>query len=825
MSLTSGKQLILTSAAGGGGYAISRSLRFNSADSAYLSRTPASAGNRKTWTWAGWVKRSRTAVSNTEILFQGGPGSSGNDSNYYVLRFDGSDRFDAITWNGAARKLTTQVFRDCSAWYHIVFAFDTTQATAANRHRLYVNGTEVTTFTTDSAPSQNTDYGINAAVAHNIGREEYTGGAANAHFSGYLADIHFIDGQALDPTSFGEFSATTGVWVPKAYSGPAATGNSFWLPFSDNSAATATTLGKDNFNLGNNWTPSNLSVTAGAGNDSLIDVPVNGSEVDTGLGGQVRGNYCTWNILKKGAAITDVSNGNLDWLSTTVGSNYTSMILGTIGVSSGKWYWENTVGSLLYVGIGIATDLVNLNTYPGGDAYSWSYLYNGVIYNNGSVQSYGATFTTGDVIGVALDLDAGTLTFYKNGITQGVAYSGLSGPTYFPMSGDPNSSTNGSLVVNFGQRQFAYTAPSGFKALNTANLPAPVVTKPSDLFDVKLYTGNGSTQTVSGLGFSPDLVWIKARNTTNAYQIFDTVRGASIGLSSNTTDADSNNAPYGLTSFGASSFNVNDISNGGYGVNGSSLSQVYAAWCWDAGNTTVTNTQGSITGGSQVRANATAGFSIVTYTGTGSAATVGHGLGVAPSMIIVKSRNTGSTNWGVYHVGVSSTPQNSALNLDNTAAIDTQSVYWNNTAPTSTVFSVGTWGGSNGSTRTYVAYCFAPVVGYSSFGSYTGNGSADGPFVYTGFRPRWVMVKCSSSDQAGNADWRVQDSTRSSYNVVPEMLFANLSIAESTGNALMDFTSNGFKLRNTSSGQNASGATYIYAAFAESCFAVNNRAR
>ena len=248
---------LLLATAAAGGYSISRSVRFNSSDSAYLSRTPASAGNRKTWTWAGWVKRSDLSASFRQLF-------TAADNNYAQNGFDDLGRLRHYPLNnGNAAIRTVALFRDPSAWYHIVFYTDTTNATASDRLRIYVNG--VRQDVTGTFPSQNLDLSFNQAIAHNIGRY-HTG---SEYFSGYLADIHFIDGQALDPTSFGEFSATTGVWMPKAYTGTYGT-NGFRLNFADNSAATATTLGKDAAGS-NNWTPNNLSVTAGAGNDSLVD--------------------------------------------------------------------------------------------------------------------------------------------------------------------------------------------------------------------------------------------------------------------------------------------------------------------------------------------------------------------------------------------------------------------------------------------------------------------------------------------------------------------------------------------------------------------------
>jgi hypothetical protein len=948
----------LISGADDTGYAISRSLRFNSSDSAYLSRVPASAGNRKTWTWAGWIKRARVANAYNESYFFSCIYSPNNsDSNYFRLGFSG----DKILCGGYSMDVrTAAVYRDFSAWYHVVVAVDTTQATASNRVKLYVNGVQVTDLSSASYPSQNADLAINSTNAHHIG---YTPDPAYGH-DGYLADCFLIDGQALDPTSFGEFSATTGVWVPKAYSGPAATGNSFWLPFSDNSAATATTLGKDNFNLGNNWLPVNLSANAGSnttnystlgtisrsgyvvgspanaydgspadgalavgtpwgaiegtqsqtglslsfssqvkiyynvnigggsisvngssksanvpsgGNtligtltwtiseisspfsslsftspnngvgvyvygveidglmlidysarlremDSLIDVPVNGSEVDTGAGGEVRGNYCTWNPLNKGSNLT-ISNGNLD----VSGSTGQATVLTTIPVVAGmKSYMEFTVTTDGAGGWGVTTNPAAENSYGEIAGKWWAYDNGGnfVIINQTSTGNYSPRVNSGDVLQLAIDYSTGKVHLGINNTwinstngTDGNPATGAN-PTFTLSTTAPIFPIFASAALlaaaNFGQRPFAYTAPSGFKALCTANLPAPLVTKASDVFDVKLWTGNGSSQTISGLGFSPDLVWIKARSQgTDWHALFNTIVGATTRLFSNSTAAEATNAQT-LSAFTSDGFSLGNTSE----VNGSSMT--YAAWCWDAGSSTVTNTQGSIT--SQVRANASAGFSVVTYTGTNVAATIGHGLGVEPHLIICKSRS-GSTGWLVYHKSLGNT---NYLILNSTDASAAAAGAWNNTTPTSTVFTIGTGSFVNTNGATQVSYCFAPVAGYSSFGSYTGNGSADGPFVYTGFRPRWVIIKRTDTTN----HWIIQDAARNTYNVVDLKLVANTSGIENdpttvgdTGANTLDFLSNGFKCRHTATGTNASGGTYVYAAFAESPFAANNRAR
>ena len=779
---------------GAGGYKIERSLRFNSADSAYLSRTPASAGNRKTWTWSGWIKRS--AISATTILFSVGLNTDGDTGR--LLLYFGSDNKLAVDGGAVSFRTTTAVYRDPSAWYHVLISVDTTLAAANSRIRLYINGSEITTFDVLNNPSQNADTGVNRTSAHNIGRRVDPG---DNYANYYLAEVHFIDGQALTPSSFGEFSATTGVWIPKRYAGTYGT-NGFHLDFSNNASAAA--LGTDSSGNGNTWTVNNISVAAGAGNDSLVDVPTNGSEVDTGSGGQVRGNYCTLNPLANGG--NTLSNGNLQ----AVGA-VDKTTLATIGMSSGKWYCEVTVdnvgGSCL---VGIAKGGVVLSTWIGSSPEGWAYGMNGLKYtnNNGGI-SYGNTYTTGDVIGIAFDADAGSLYFYKNGTVQNsgtAAFTGLtSGPYFFAFGSNAPSFT-----WNFGQRPFAYTAPSGFKALCTQNLPTPTITKPSTVMDVKLYTGNGGTQTISGLGFSPDFVWIKNRQDNLSWNLFnDTVRGANKILASNETGAEYSNDTNGyLSAFTSDGFT---LTNGGNGIQVNGSGKSFVSWAWDAGSSTVTNTSGTIS--SQVRANPSAGFSVVTWTGNGASATVGHGLGVAPSFLIVKSRST-SNSWVIYHRALGGAFY---LLFDTSAAGGSANATWGsaNSDPTASVFSVGSGAATNGNGSNFVAYCFAPVAGYSAFGSYTGNGSADGPMVFTNMRPRWIMLK--RTDTASN--WSIIDTVRKGYNVDNDALFPNTADSENP-NDLADILSNGFKLRSGTASVNASAGTYIYAAFAEAPFAL-----
>lgn len=717
---------------------------------------------------------------------------------------------------GSTGLQTTAVYRDPSAWYHLILAYDSTQATASNRAKLYVNGVQVTAFSSANYPALN--QAINAAST-NIQLLGATIGPTN-FFSGYMTEVNFIDGQALTPSSFGETDTNTGVWKPKAYTGTYGT-NGFFLKFADNSNTTAATLGKDSSGNGNNWTPNNFSVTAGAGNDSLVDSPTSYG-TDTGVGGEVRGNYCTLNGTSIGANAT-LSNGNLD---ISYGSSATrNATMGTFGMSSGKWYWETTIVSLGTPSIGITNtpSPSDVSNYPGFAANGWSYLSDGTKYNSGTGVAYGATYTTNDVIGVAFDADTRELTFYKNGVSQGVAYTGLAVNTYFPAFGDGSAAGTWSGSTNFGQRPFqkwngsafvANTAPSGFKALCTQNLPTPTIVDGGEYFDTVLRTGTGTadgqSQVISNLAFTPDLVWNKARSNAFNHNLVDSVRGNDALLLSNSTNAE--------TSVGTTGTQLQITANGFTAIQRVSYNATnqngvtYAAWNWKANGAGSSNTAGTIT--STVSANTTSGFSIVTYTGTSANATVGHGLGAIPAMIMVKNRDSGAIGGAVYHTSMGATKYLKLFQTTTgTDGETTDNTAWNGSSPTfnTNVFSVGSLNRTN-SSQQMVAYCFAPVIGYSAFGSYTGNASADGPFVYLGFRPAYVLIKRSSATEA----WCVMDSKREGYNVDNDPLFANLANAEGTQDFL-DLLSNGFKLRSTDTGVNGSG-TYIYACFAESPF-------
>ena len=782
--------------AGPSGYNISRSVRLRSSASAYFNRTFTTPTDGKKFTISLWLKRGILGNSGQTILWGNNPWTFALNS---VTGTQGSYPSDTLLlWNygtntAFASITAAPVLRDPSAWYHIMLVADTAQATASNRILMYINGVN---YPTTVSIAQNT--ALSSAIGHVIGKIE----AAATYSDAYLTEYNFIDGQALTPSSFGSTNATTGVWQPKKYTGTYGT-NGFYLNFSDNSAATAAAIGKDYSGNGNNWTPNNISVTAGTTYDSMIDVPTPYADGSTN-----RGNYSTLNPL---AVITNESNtivsGNLDF--TTPASTYGAMASTIALPTSGKWYCEVTANSIAIYGliIGISAYTVNAGPlYSNTNSVAY-YNGNGNKYVNGTSTSYGSTWTNGDVIAIAADIDAGTVTFYKNNTSQGAITFNAAGLFFSACDASTGGSSTGSF--NFGQRPFSYTPPSGFKALNTYNLPASTITNGGKYMAATTYTGNSSTQSITNAGsFKPDLVWMKSRSTTWENVLEDSVRGATKVLSSNLTQAEYTSAT-SLTAFNSNGFSLGADNN----INQSG--QTYVGWQWQAGQgSTSSNASGTIT--STVSVNATAGFSVVSFTGLntgGTAATMGHGLGVAPSFIIIKNRDI-VDGWYCYHASLGNTAY---IILNTTAAQQTGSNLWSSTSPTSTVFTLRQGNLNTSTSDKLIAYCWAQIAGFSKFGSYTGNGSSDGPFVYCGFRPRFVLVKSSSAVE----NWIIQDTSRDSYNQMNNVLLPNLSNAETAYSSSqgIDVLSNGFKIRVAGVPVNTSSGTYIYAAFAENPFA------
>jgi hypothetical protein len=764
--------LIFGSANSVSAYNVFNSLRFRASASAYLSRTFTTPTSSTIWTWSAWVKRG--ALTGTYRLF-------GASTTTY-LTFNSSDQLN-LTLNGVSAATSTAVFRDPSAWYHIVY----TQNGASQT--IYVNNVSVATGTTAASI-------FNTAIAHQIGSAN-----TSNYLDGYLTEINFVDGQSLTPSSFGSTDATAGQWLPKPYSGTYGT-NGFYLNFSDNSALTTTTnvgLGKDFSGNANRWTTNNISITSGVTYDSMTDVPT--------LTSATAANYPVANQLVTLRAWTNYTNGNLTINNGNVNSNFTAVANMTFG--TGKYYWETTitaVGGGSSLGImdvqNISGTITTINLGQGTNTYA--YLSTGNKLLSGTSSAYGSSFTTGDVIAFTYDGSTGVLTAYKNNVSQGTMTTLSTSTQYVAAWKCENTTATATQNINFGQRPFSYTPPTGFVALNTYNLPTPTISKGNTVMDATTYTGTGATLSVTNAGaFKPDLVWIKGRSGATDHGLYDFVRGTTKDLVVNTTAAETTQST-GLTAFNSNGFTIGALAK----LNTNAAT--YVGWQWAGTGATVSNTSGSIT--STVDANTTAGFSIVTFTtpASGGPWTIGHGLGVAPKLIIAKARST-TLNWVVYHTSTG----NTNYTLFNTTALSTGDILaWNNTSPTSTVFTNGAtsfWGAS----ATYVAYCWAEIAGFSKFGSYTGNGSADGAFVYTGFKPKFLFIKNSGAA----ASWRVYDTSRSPTNVSDQILITDGAGAETSG-AAIDIVSNGFKLRNTTN--NGSSNTYIYGVFAENPFKYSN---
>jgi len=555
-----------------------------------------------------------------------------------------------------------------------------------------------------------------------------------------------------------------------------------------------------------------------------------------------KNNFCTWNSLA--AFDGTLSNGNLQ-----ITSNDS---FATMGVKSGKWYWEartedpNTSdGTVHHLG----WTFTNYNEHAtSGDAYS-APTGRLNIRSDGldqSTQGDGSTIVlgtstgsppslgTGDILGIELDLDSATKTikFYKNGtlaLTREFSYT----PLHFAM---PLNRANGlTQQTNFGQNPsfcgtttagtntdsngkglFKYAPPTGFLALCEDNLPAPAIADPGKHFKTVLYTGDGNAgHQITGVGFQPDFVWLKCRNVGRVHGLWDSVRGASKYLVSSSTDDEEPDTTNGVQSFDGNGFSIGSV--GTFNNSGDN----YVAWCWKAGGAAVSNSDGSIT--SQVSVNQTAGFSIVSYSGvaasdsstnSGNPWTIAHGLGQKPGFMIFKNRSS-AHGWYIYHQSLGATKHL----LFNTAAEATGTVLFRDTEPTSDFINVGGWDVINRTGQNYIAYCWAEIEGYSKFGSYVGNNNDDGPFVYCGFKPAWVLIK--KTNGSGNENWRLFDSSRCPTNQNNKHLLPSSSSAESTETG-MDFLSNGFKLRDNDAHQNQDGTTYIFMAFAESPFQTAN---
>ena len=821
-----------------------------------LQRTCASNGSLTKWTASIWVKRSdptRGASFDYQTIIAAGPTAGGGNEGLFFNTGD-SGLYMAINGNSFT---TPALFRDPTHWYHIVVGVDTTQATASNRLRAWVNGVE---YPWNSYPTQNLTF-----VSMNVASGQYQRigyHTSNSYIlNGSIADVYFVDGQQLTASAFGQTDATTGQWIPL---GPATVRsnvgsfgtNGYYLPFKNKTSTT--TLGYDyktaDRSSNNDWTLNNLTVA-----DAVVD----------GIGNS---------FMQMQTAATDGRNAVL---SVTNGGTYLhlegnnttdSIVLSNTAIpKTGKWYFEvkPITQTAIYGEFGIAnidrSPILNSgynnswlgeNVMNGHALWYWTQASGGG--SNGGVwdgQFSGrsrlaadGSGAAGQIIQVFVDRDNAKIYWSKNGSPLWGDASASSGGSTIPNNTDDwvvatsfwNSSGYCELEFNFGQGtfvssnsgagytdsngkgKFQYQPPTGYLALCEDNYPTPAVTRPPLNFKAITWSGDGSTsRSFTGLGFKPDIVWIKTRSGTDEgyYHRFAAIPlGSTSGyLSTHSQDGTQGSINGYVSSYDSDGFTIGNGTSGGVNTSGST----YVAWCWkmSSGNA-VSNTDGTIT--STVWANPTAGQSLVAWTGVGGGGTktVGHGLGKTPSFIMVKDYSNGGTNWVVWSKYFDST---SVLQiLSGAASNGSISNYWGSSLPTSTVFGVEPSGSydSNQGGHSMMAVVFADVPGYSKSGQYKANNSTDNTYVYTGFKPAFVLIK--NTDNAEN--WYIFDNARNTYNSNSISLQrASATGSDSAANTqatgtYIDFTSSGFKIRDSSPSTGELSyinRNYIYIAFAE----------
>ena len=895
--MTISKNILAGSGAVTEAYQIEQSALFDqSSHVASMVRTPSSTGNRKTWTLSVWLKRVDFATGSPNGYQMLYGAQAAHECTIRIVE----NKLEVYEWTGSAynfKWFSTRELRDPSAWYHVVVAFDSTQGTSTNRLKVYING-EQQTSSNLAYPNQNLDTRMNlASLAQYIGR--YHNPAYS--YNGYMAEFNWLDGTAAAASSFGETNSATGQWIPKEYGGSYGT-NGFYLKFVSGA------IGTDSSGQGNNHSVSNISNAY-----ILLDTPTN--------------NFATMDSIFVGDDSNTFKDGNLKVVTATLNGG---LAVATFAPLTGKYYAEFKV-----VILGASSNSIfgvrDLSDDPMNVVSGWHnrnlttqstknigyYGHSGEIFSgpSGTVLTTAATYTTNDVIGVAIDYDNSTVKWYKNNALQYTKTSADLKNVTFALS-DSSGSSGFTTQCNFGQRAFAYTPPSGYVTLSTANLPDPAIAVPSAHFNSVVWTGNATDNRAIAVGFAPNFTWFKQRTGTNSHGLFDNVRGNSSpnGLATNSTsrefdwtgifkghtstgftvgtdtavNANSNNYvgwnwkaggatpvktyvvkvvsdsgnKYRFDDFAASAqtvdmqeggtytFDQSDSSNsnhplrfsvtsngshgggseyttgvvttGSPGSSGAKTVITVAAsaptlyyYCTNhsgmGGQANTNSTRGStnFTGSSKgiVSANVAAGFSIVSFTGTGAWQTLGHELGVIPEVVITKARSV-QQDWYWVHTKVDGTLDYMVLNTDVANANGSATV------PTSSVFQT-----QYAANQTNIAYCFASKQGFSKIGTYLGNGRADGSMVHLGFTPAWVIIKRANV----GGYWLMQDVVRDPINANNARLFGDLPDAElSHANYNIDFLSNGFKTRVNHTGMNTNASTYFYMAFAKAPFKYAN---
>ena len=748
---------------------ITNSVIFNDGDEPELSRTPSGAGNRDIFTFSFWIKR--CTVGSLQLIYQQGA----DVNNCTQFSFDSSDRIQYQQVDGGGNTdslVSNRTFEDTTKFYHIVLAVDTTQSTEAHRVRIYVDGDEITSWSTANYPSQNVDTDMNTTTEFSIGRQL---GATSAYSPDcYFAEMNFVDGTQYTPSTFGVTDTSTGRWIPKSLSGITYGTNGFRLTF-----ASAAALGTDTSGQSNNFTPNNLSTT-----DQTTDTPSqNHCVLSNSLS---RGSVS----LSEGGLKLQSSSSNYACCATTMqfsetdsqGYYFETKVTGSTRSSTGLLIMRATVNVT-----GLSSDQQHAGCFGilargGGGSNQYWFTVNG-SYDGTTGVAHGAN----DVLQVAFK--EGKVWFGINNtyLLSGNPATGAN-PTFSNIAGEDfrflicTYSNYDILECNFGQKTYAHTAPTGFVALQQDNRPE---------------TEKGIT----------DLVWIKNRDSTDNWQVYDSTRGPRLDLSVDTTDHQSTTAD-GLQRFLKGGFQIEDD------VSVNTSGESYIAYNWIAnGGTEVSNGNGSVT--SNVQANQDAGFSIVRYTGTGSALTVGHGLSQAPEWIVARPiTQTGSYHWSVYLKYMGGGDPDYYQSINQNISDTSNANVWGD-APTSTVVHCGS-SMPNGA-HEVIMYCWHSVKGFSKFGAFNGNASAtEGPYIHCGFKPAWVLFKAHNA-----ASWYLHDAARNPTNIGEKRtFFPDTSAAEDNNSGRdVDFLAGGFVVRQESGyGYNYSGTRTHYMAFAQHPF-------
>jgi hypothetical protein len=807
--------------------------------STYLSKRFSGSGNCKKWTFSTWYKPTANNVTGNQILHAGS-----NSNNNVSLTLSGyNGLFLTQTIGGVVTTVlaTSSYFYDPTSWYHLVVNFDATNATPSNKLKFFINGEEITDFKVDNRNSiTNTEYFVGSACIHHIGGNIYDPPATpSSNFGDYqITETTFVDGLQLDSSYFGGFNSILNTWIPKKYNGSFGV-NGFYLNYSDTSL-----IGKDNSGLNNNFIGNNINLTEPLSSylyDLSVDVPGNYG-LDIGRGGEVKSNYSTFNYYNKHSTI-NVTKGALSAFSTNIAKSRS--VVATMGVSYGKWYCEFevmsgntdkgiTIGTVNHTFSAYEPSTAAPELYPGYIDGSYGYYGNdGKIYHKNASKTYGNTYTMGDIIGMAMDIDNLKLYFSKNGIWQNsgnpvlgtnpaATLSAISA-AWFPAIGLFKTQ---SVVANFGQKPFAFAAPIGFKSFCTYNLVEPIIKVPNQYFRNINYTGSNSTVTYSTSTFSPDLIWIKNKNASTDHLIIDTTRGATSALAANKSDQQ--------TFINNINFTTNGISLPTGDIRYNNDFQNYISWNFKKG--------------------ILPGLDIVSYRGTGTKSeNINHSLQAEPSVILIKSLSGDVPGiWSMWHKSTYALLKGQywlALNSTNTAfnpgappgSIDGNPL--GNSLPTSSYFNVGFNNNTSGYTlnvpngipptsnwrpqgtnylpagiptnfNNFIAYLFTDVDGFSRFNFYTGNGLSDGPYVWCGFQPALIIVKSAIGNIAGN--WAMYDNVRGKKNANNFVLYSNLAAQQTEHSNLgIDILSNGFKIKGNNSDINAVQNVYIFLAFAE----------